>query len=63
MDESSVDNEYDILLKGELMLIYQRNNEDPTKILSLNMVLKGSWQLSVEDNVQDFIYKKIGPPQ
>lgn len=62
-EESSEQIDYDILLKGELMLIYQRSAENPQQTLSLNMVLKGSWQLSVEDNVQDFIYKKIGPPQ
>ena len=44
-------------------MIYQRDQNNPNKIDSLNMVLKGSWKLTVEDNFQDFIYKKVSEPQ
>lgn len=43
-------------------MIYQRDPLDPTKIVNQNMVIKGKWKLSVEEQSEDFIYKKIDTP-
>lgn len=45
-----------------LLIIYQKS-EDQQRVENLNTVLKGQWKLTADEVLQDFIYKKIGPPQ
>ena len=53
---------YDIVLEGQLLMIYQRDEEEPENISNFNMVLKGTWSLNSDENAEDFIYKRIGLP-
>lgn len=43
-------------------MIFQRDQIDINQIINETMVIKGSWKLSVEEEAESFIYKKIGPP-
>ena len=43
-------------------MIYQRDPENPLNIVNETMVIKGSWKLSVEEQLEEFIYKKINKP-
>ena len=61
-EEVKVQPEYDILLNGDLLMIFQRDAEDPIKIVNETMVIKGSWRLSIEEQTEEFIYKKISSP-
>lgn len=47
--EEAPQEEYEIVLSGHLLMIYQRDEMDPTKISNFNMVIKGKWRLTVED--------------
>ena len=43
-------------------MIYSRDEVEPEKIQNFNIVLKGSWKLSIEENSEEFIYKKVDVP-
>lgn len=63
MGEEKEAAEYDINLNGTLINIMQRDKIDVTKILNDTLVIKGNWKLSIEEKSEDFIYKKVGPPE
>lgn len=54
--------EYDILLNGLMIMVYQRDTYGSGHIINDSMVLKGNWKLSIEEHHEDFIYKKTGNP-
>lgn len=41
--------EQTIVLSGSLLFIYKRKEENPNEIEDLNIILKGSWRLSIDE--------------
>lgn len=46
-------------MDGYLLLIYKRDVADPERINGLNMVFKGTWRLTNDEQKMDFIYKRV----
>jgi len=43
-----------------MLMVYQRDEDDPECVSNFTIVLKGTWKLSTEQNSEDFIYKRVG---
>ena len=53
----------EITLIGQIVLIYSRDEDEPDCISDLELVLKGEWNMGIEGQSEEFIYKRIAPPQ
>eukprot|EP00347_Sterkiella_histriomuscorum_P006888 403351054 len=61
-EEQKAEVQYDIVLNGDLIMIFQRDEQNPNQIINTTMVIKGNWKLSIEEFQEEFIYKKINAP-
>ena len=53
----------EITLSGQVIMIYSRDEDEPECISDMQLVLKGEWNMGIEGQSEEFIYKRTAPPQ
>ncbi len=52
----------EIELKGHVMMVFNRDEDEIECISSLNMIVKGKWNMGNKAQEEDFIYKRTDAP-
>ncbi len=52
----------EIELKGHVMMVFNRDEDEIECVSSLNMIIKGKWNMGNKAQEEDFIYKRTDAP-